>query len=115
MVVGGEVTYCELAKRAKRLAATIQTGRAEWREGVPPTAVFAYRSETAYAVILGALMAAARRRRRTFSLLEHCGEALQVRAGLAWQARHARFSDSFRTTDKFSIEFFDAFALVRYP
>ena len=89
MVVGGEVTYCELAKRAKRLAATIQTGRAEWREGVPLTAVFAYRSETAYAVILGALMAAARRRTRTFSLPRALwrGAASPSRTGMASEAR----------------------------
>jgi len=38
-----------------RLAATIQSGVSA--DGVPLTAVFAYRSETAYAGVLGALMA----------------------------------------------------------
>jgi len=53
--VGHEVTYHELAERAKRIAATIQA-RPPAR-AVPLTAVFAYRSETAYAGVLGALMA----------------------------------------------------------
>src|SRR5436190_3075569 len=53
--VGQEVTYQELAQRAKRIAATIQTGLTT-RE-VPLTAVFAYRSATAYAGVLGTLMA----------------------------------------------------------
>ncbi len=54
--VGHEVTYRELAQRAKCIAATIQ--REEVAAGaVPLTAVFAYRSETAYAGVLGALMA----------------------------------------------------------
>jgi amino acid adenylation domain-containing protein len=54
-VAGHEVSYRELGQRAMRLAATIQTGV---RLGeVPLTAVFGYRSETAYAAVLGALMA----------------------------------------------------------
>jgi amino acid adenylation domain-containing protein len=53
-VGGREVTYQQLADRAKRLAATLQTTPAN--SGVPLTAVFAYRSETAYAAVLGALM-----------------------------------------------------------
>ncbi len=53
--VGREVTYQELAQRARRIAATIQTGLTNCE--VPLTAVFAYRSETAYAGVLGALMA----------------------------------------------------------
>ena len=50
-----EVTYQELAYIAKRLAATIQAGVVPGV--VPLTAVFAYRSETAYAGVLGVLMA----------------------------------------------------------
>jgi amino acid adenylation domain-containing protein len=53
--VGEEITYRELAQRAKRIAATIQAGLTNG--GVPLTAVFAYRSATAYAGVLGALMA----------------------------------------------------------
>jgi amino acid adenylation domain-containing protein len=53
--VGGEMTYAELAQRAQRIAATIQTGLTN-RE-IALTGVFAYRSETAYAGVLGALMA----------------------------------------------------------
>jgi amino acid adenylation domain-containing protein len=53
-VGGREVTYQQLANRAKRLAATLQATSANG--GVPLTAVFAYRSETAYAAVLGALM-----------------------------------------------------------
>ena len=49
------VTYRDLACRAKRIAATIQ--RDGLAEAVSLTAVFAYRSETAYTGILGALMA----------------------------------------------------------
>jgi amino acid adenylation domain-containing protein len=52
---GQEVTYGELAQRAKRIAATIQTGISN--SDVPLTAVFAYRSQTAYAAVLGTLMA----------------------------------------------------------
>src|ERR1051325_2485095 len=53
--VGREVTYREMATRAKRVAATIQgsVGTGE----LPLTAVFAHRSETAYAAVLGTLMA----------------------------------------------------------
>src|SRR5215831_2975075 len=53
--VGREVTYREMAARAKRVAATIQgsVGTGE----LPLTAVFAHRSETAYAAVLGTLMA----------------------------------------------------------
>ncbi|MEP7072261.1 MAG: amino acid adenylation domain-containing protein [Verrucomicrobiota bacterium] len=50
-----ELSYGELAERATSLAATIQ-GR-QPTPVVPLTAVFAYRSETAYAGVLGALMA----------------------------------------------------------
>src|ERR1044072_4615640 len=50
-----ELTYSQLADRAKRLAATIQVIAGV--EGVPLTAVFGYRSHTAYAAVLGALMA----------------------------------------------------------
>jgi amino acid adenylation domain-containing protein len=55
-VAGHEISYHQLAQRAKRLAATIQesTGR---HSAVPLTGIFAYRSETAYAGVLGALMA----------------------------------------------------------
>jgi amino acid adenylation domain-containing protein len=49
------MTYRELSDRAKRLAATLQATSAPG--AVPLTAVFAYRSETAYAAVLGALMA----------------------------------------------------------
>jgi amino acid adenylation domain-containing protein len=54
-VAGREVTYQQLAYLAKRLAATLQADAAP--AAVPLTAVFAYRSETAYAGVLGALMA----------------------------------------------------------
>jgi amino acid adenylation domain-containing protein len=54
-VGGREVSYQQLADRAKRLAATLQTGAVPG--AVPLTAVFAYRSETAYAAVLGVLMA----------------------------------------------------------
>jgi len=54
-VGGREVTYQQLADRAKRLAATLQASAVPG--AVPLTAVFAYRSETAYAAVLGALMA----------------------------------------------------------
>lgn len=53
--VGGEASYQELAYRAKRIAATIQAGITGGT--VPLTAVFAYRSPTAYAGILGTLLA----------------------------------------------------------
>jgi amino acid adenylation domain-containing protein len=53
--VGRDVSYRELAERAKRLAATIQAEAMP--DGVPLTGVFAYRSGTAYAGVLGALMA----------------------------------------------------------
>jgi amino acid adenylation domain-containing protein len=53
--VGHEVTYQELAQRARSIAATIQAGLTA--PEVPLTAVFAYRSATAYAGVLGALMA----------------------------------------------------------
>ena len=49
------MTYRELDQRAKRLAATLQSEVVN--DGIPLTAVFAYRSETAYAAILGTLMA----------------------------------------------------------
>jgi amino acid adenylation domain-containing protein len=54
-VAGREVTYHELAYLAKRLAATLQASAVPG--AAPLTAVFAYRSETAYAAVLGALMA----------------------------------------------------------
>src|SRR5947207_15583523 len=54
--VGHEVSYQELAQRAKRIAATIQIEEAA-AGTVPLTAVFGHRSETAYAAVLGALMA----------------------------------------------------------
>lgn len=50
----GDVTYSELAEKALRVAATLQAANAG---GVPLTAVFAYRSETSFAAILGALLA----------------------------------------------------------
>ena len=54
-VAGSGLSYRQLDQRARRLAATIQ---ANARPGeVPLTAVFAYRSHTAYAAVLGALMA----------------------------------------------------------
>jgi amino acid adenylation domain-containing protein len=54
-VTGSHLSYSELGERARRLAATIQ---ANARPGeVPLTAVFGYRSHTAYAAVLGALMA----------------------------------------------------------
>ena len=53
--VGREITYSELAERARRIAATIQAEITT--SEVPLTAVFAYRSQTAYAAVLGALMA----------------------------------------------------------
>src|SRR5881394_2244687 len=54
-VAGCELSYKQLGQRARRLAATIQ---ANARPGdVPLTAVFAHRSQTAYAAVLGALMA----------------------------------------------------------
>ena len=54
-VAGCELSYKQLGQRARRLAATIQ---ANARPGeVPLTAVFAHRSHTAYAAVLGALMA----------------------------------------------------------
>ncbi|MBA3386041.1 MAG: amino acid adenylation domain-containing protein [Chthoniobacterales bacterium] len=54
-VAGREVTYGDLAQRAMHLAATLQARTPAG--GSPLTAVFAYRSETAYAGVLGALMA----------------------------------------------------------
>jgi len=54
-VAGREVTYQQLADRAKRLAATLQASAMPG--AVKLTAVFAYRSETAYAAVLGVLMA----------------------------------------------------------
>ncbi len=53
-VAGAPVSYHELAQRAKRIAATIQREIPE--EGVPLTAVFAYRSATAYAAVLGSVL-----------------------------------------------------------
>jgi len=54
-VGGQDITYAQLANQAKRLGATIQ--RESDRGAVPLTAIFGYRSETAYAGVLGALMA----------------------------------------------------------
>jgi amino acid adenylation domain-containing protein len=54
-VAGREMTYQQLAYLARRLAATLQTGPVPG--AVPLTAVFAYRSQTAYAAVLGVLMA----------------------------------------------------------
>jgi amino acid adenylation domain-containing protein len=54
-VAGREVTYQQLVYLAKRLAATLQASAVPG--AVPLTAVFAYRSETAYAAVLGTLMA----------------------------------------------------------
>lgn len=52
---GHELTYEQLADRSKSLAATLQANAV--CEGVPLTAVLVYRSATAYAAVLGALMA----------------------------------------------------------
>ena len=49
------MNYKELAERARRLAATLQAGVTAGE--VPLNAVFAYRSVTAYAAVLGALVA----------------------------------------------------------
>ena len=54
-VAGSGLSYTQLGKRARCLAATIQANAAPG--GVPLTAVFAHRSQTAYAAVLGALMA----------------------------------------------------------
>jgi amino acid adenylation domain-containing protein len=54
-IAGHDVSYHQLAQRAKRLAATIQENAS--RGGVSLTGIFGYRSETAYAGVLGALMA----------------------------------------------------------
>src|SRR3954453_22229448 len=54
-LAGHEIAYKQLAEQAKSLAATLQENAV--RDAVPLTAVFAYRSETAYAAVLGALMA----------------------------------------------------------
>src|SRR4051794_18651116 len=54
-VGGNELTYEELSRKALRLAATVQSVSAP--SGVPLTAVFAYRSETSYVGVLGALLA----------------------------------------------------------
>lgn len=54
-VVGREVSYEQLLKRAMRLAATLQATTISG--AVPLTAVFVYHSETAYAAVLGVLMA----------------------------------------------------------
>src|SRR5438874_10142545 len=54
-VAGREVTYEQLSYRAKRLAATLQNTAVPG--AVPLTGVFVYRSETAYAAVLGVLMA----------------------------------------------------------
>ncbi len=54
-IAGREVTYQQLSYRAKRLAATLQASALPG--AVPLTAIFAYRSDTAYAAVLGVLMA----------------------------------------------------------
>jgi len=54
-IAGHEISYQRLAQRAKRLAATIQEGAGQG--AVLLTGIFAYRSETAYAGVLGGLMA----------------------------------------------------------
>jgi amino acid adenylation domain-containing protein len=54
-VAGREVTYQQLGYRATRLAATLQASAMPGT--VPLTAVFVYRSETAYAAVLATLMA----------------------------------------------------------
>src|SRR5437764_379822 len=54
-VAGRELSYEQLAQRAKRLAATIQENGGD--TAIPLTGIFGYRSETAYAGVLGALMA----------------------------------------------------------
>src|SRR5438477_8292460 len=54
-VTGSQLSYSELGERARRLAATIQANARP--EEVPLTAVFGYRSHTAYAAVLGVLMA----------------------------------------------------------
>src|SRR5438132_470829 len=54
-IAGKQISYQQLAQRAKRISATIQEGTGEG--AVPLTGIFAYRSETAYAGVLGALMA----------------------------------------------------------
>jgi amino acid adenylation domain-containing protein len=54
-VGGQETTYEDLANRAKSLGATVR--RALPSAEIPLTAVFGYRSQTAYAGVLGALMA----------------------------------------------------------
>ena len=54
-IAGYEVSYQQLAEQAKSLAATLQANVLP--SAVPLTAVFAYRSESAYAAVLGALMA----------------------------------------------------------
>lgn len=53
--VSREVSYHELAENARQVAATIQQKRQDKDSSL--TAVFAYRSEVAYAGVLGALMA----------------------------------------------------------
>ena len=54
-VGGQEVTYERLGIRAMALAATIQAHALS--DDIPLTAIFAYRSETAYAAVLATLMA----------------------------------------------------------
>lgn len=53
-VSGKSLTYAELFRKAASLAATLSTHQEE--SGPPLTAVFAYRSETAFAGVLGALL-----------------------------------------------------------
>jgi amino acid adenylation domain-containing protein len=53
-VGGSSYTYAELAERAASIAATLQARAPD--DGPPLTAVFAYRSVTAFAGLLGALM-----------------------------------------------------------
>ena len=55
VVDGRSVTYGELAERARSIAATLTASAPA--EGPALTAVFAHRSATAYAGVLGALLA----------------------------------------------------------
>lgn len=54
-VEGTTLTYCRLCERAMSLAATVRSGTP--MGGSPLTGVFAYRSTTAYAGVLGSLLA----------------------------------------------------------
>lgn len=56
-VQGRTLTYAELSEAAKRIAATLQRRRDDSTGEQPLTAVFAYRSVTAFAGVLGSLLA----------------------------------------------------------